>query len=282
MFIVYGNQWRHLKELETNGSGDVEKVKKAISCFEPFYRRPENYGISAAFYGEHCLDEVSELLTTLRKNRYQYEKGQEESLNIQVNGLVTMNAEKYYKAMVRGGPDDWNIRDYHMVSAIEEIVSFYGKETKVIIWEHNTHIGDARATDMAKEGLVNVGQILREKYGNDNVYAVGFGTHRGTVIAAKRWGETMEEMIVPVAVEGSWEDLMHKAGPFNKYLLFHPGNTSNFSREIGHRAIGVVYNAEFEHLGNYVPSNMSERYNAFFYIDETKALSPLKVKVLHV
>ncbi|HYK75325.1 MAG TPA: erythromycin esterase family protein [Pseudoneobacillus sp.] len=271
-----------IKTLETNNSGDIEKAKKAFSCFEPFYRKPENYGISAVFYGEHCLDEVTDLLTNLRKNRYQYEKGQEESLNIQVNALVTQNAEKYYKAMVRGGPDDWNIRDHHMVNAIEEIVAFYGNNTKVIIWEHNTHIGDARATDMVEEGLVNVGQILREKYGNDNVFAVGFGTHRGTVIAAKSWGEEMEEMIVPVALDGSWEDLMHRAGAFNKYLLFHPGNESIFREKIGHRAIGVVYNAEYEHLGNYVPSIMSKRYDAFFYFDKTTALSPLKMQVLHV
>ncbi|WP_442599666.1 erythromycin esterase family protein [Neobacillus sp. D3-1R] len=271
-----------VKNLETSGTGDVEKAKKAFSCFEPFYRRPENYGISAAFYGEHCQNEVSDLLATLRKNHYQYEKGHEESLNIQVNGLVTQNAEKYYKAMVRGGPDDWNIRDHHMVSAIDEIVSFYGTETKVIVWEHNTHIGDARATDMIREGLVNVGQIMRQKYGHENVYAVGFGTHRGTVMAANRWGEEMQVMSVPMAIDGSWEDLMHRAGPFNKYLLFNPQNETSFRKEIGHRAIGVVYNPEYEHLGNYVTSIMSERYNAFFYIDETKALSPLKTEILHV
>jgi erythromycin esterase-like protein len=276
--------WESMEELihqlKENGKGDVEKAKDALSCFEPYYRKPENYGISAAFYGENCLDEVTELLSTLRKNQLQYEKGHEESLNIKMNGLVTLNAEKYYQAMVKGGPDDWNIRDHHMVSAIEEIIAFYGPETKVIVWEHNTHIGDARATDMADEGLVNVGQILREQYGEDQVYAVGFGTHRGTVIAANRWGEEMEVMKVPVAEKGSWEDLMHEAGAYDKFLLFDSKNARMFKNTIGHRAIGVVYNPEYEYLGNYVPSVMSERYNAFFYVDETNALNPLKVNTL--
>lgn len=269
-----------IKELEKNGKGDAEKAKKAFSCFEPFYRKPENYGISAAFYGEDCLDEVTALLTTLRKNQQHYEKGHEESLNIKVNGLVACNAEKYYRAMIKGGPDDWNIRDHHMVSTLEEIIAFYGPATKVIVWEHNTHIGDARATDMFDEGLVNVGQILREKYNHNKVYAVGFGTHRGTVIAAKRWGEKMEVMNVPVAEKGSWEDLMHEAGPYNKYLLFDKKNAQLFKKEIGHRAIGVVYNPEYEYLGNYVPSVMSDRYDAFFYIEETKALTPFQISPL--
>jgi erythromycin esterase-like protein len=267
-----------IRQLENHGKGDAQKARNAFSCFEPFYRKPENYGISAAFYGEHCLEEVSNLLSTIRKNQMKYEKGQEESLNIKVNGLVAYNAEKYYKAMVRGGPDDWNIRDHHMVSAIEEIVRFHGEDTKVIVWEHNTHIGDARATDMAAEGLVNVGQILREKYG-DKVYAVGFGTHSGTVIAAKRWGESIEEMSVPVAEEGSWEDILFKSGSFDKYIIFTPENSQAFKEVIGHRAIGVVYNPEYEYLGNYVPTIISERYDAFMFIVKTKALSPLQVKL---
>jgi erythromycin esterase-like protein len=269
-----------VKLLDENGKGDVEKAKNAFSCFEPYYRKPENYGISSAFYGEDCFKEVTDLLTTIRKNYLQYEKGQEESLNIKVNGLVTLNAEKYYTAMVKGGPDDWNIRDHHMVSALEEIISFYGEGTKVIVWEHNTHIGDARATDMTEEGLVNVGQILREKYGHRSVFALGFGTNRGTVIAGKRWGEELEVMTVPVAQRGSWEDLMHEAGAKDKYLIFNDTNSHFFKKRIGHRAIGVVYNPDYEHLGNYVPTEIAQRYNAFFYVDNSKALSPLKVKTL--
>lgn len=260
--------------LEKIGSPDVEKAKKAFDCFEPFQRQAEQYGISAAFYGENCMDEVMELLQTIQQNKKTYEGDPESSLNMQVNALVASNAEAYYHAMVTNGNESWNIRDRHMVDALDHISRYCGKDTKGVIWEHNTHIGDARATNMAREGMVNVGQLTREKYGKDQVYAVGFGTHRGTVIAAKKWGDYMEAMTVPKAMPGSWEDLLHRSGNFNKYILFTSANRELFQETIGHRAIGVVYDPSMERFGNYVPSRLSERYDAFIHIEETNALSP--------
>lgn len=260
--------------LEKINSPAVDKAKKAFECFEPFHRQPEQYGISAAFYGESCMSEVMDLLETIQQNRKTYDNNPESSLNMQVNALVASNAEAYYHAMVTNGNESWNIRDRHMVEALDYIGTYYGPESKGVIWEHNTHIGDARATDMAQEGMVNVGQLIREKYGQDQVYAIGFGTHRGTVIAAGKWGEAMEVMPVPKAMPGSWEDMVHQAGEFNKYMMFTPENQELFQETIGHRAIGVVYHPEMERFGNYVPSRLSERYDAFIHIDETSALSP--------
>jgi erythromycin esterase-like protein len=198
-------------------------------------------------------------------------------LNLQLNSLVVENAEDYYRVMVTNGNESWNTRDRHMVSALNKISNFYGSEAKGIIWEYNTHIGDARATDMAEDGMVNVGQLTREKYGNNQVYAVGFGTYEGTVIAADRWGDPYEVMTVPKAQSGSWEHYLHEAGAFDKFILFNQNNQKLFSETIGHRAIGVTYNSRFEHLGNYVPSRLSERYDAFIHIDQSKALHPLKL-----
>ncbi|WP_046174772.1 erythromycin esterase family protein [Domibacillus indicus] len=260
--------------LEKIQSPDVDKAKKAFECFEPFHREPEQYGISAAIYGESCLAEVMDLLKAIQKNRKTYNRDPEASLNMQVNALVARNAEAYYQAMVTNGNESWNIRDRHMVEALGFIGAYYGAQSKGIIWEHNTHIGDARATDMAQEGMVNVGQLTREIYGQDQVYAVGFGTHRGTVIAADRWGSPLEVMAVPEGLPGSWEDMMHQAGPFNQYILFTPDNRKLFQETVGHRAIGVVYHPEMEHFGNYVPSRLSDRYDAFIHIDKTSALSP--------
>lgn len=196
-----------------------------------------------------------------------------------LNSLVAVNAENYYRAMVKGGPDDWNIRDHHMASAIEAVSKYYGEDAKVIVWEHNTHIGDARATDMKEEGLVNVGQILREKYGEDQVFALGFGTHSGTVIAAEQWGNELQVMEVPPAQTGSWEDALRKAGPGDKILLFTDDNRELFNESMGHRAIGVVYNPEYEQYGNYVPTKVSLRYDGFIYIEKTRALSPIHIPV---
>lgn len=262
--------------LEKIKSPNIEKAKKAIECFEPFHRKPEMYGISAAFYGEDCMDEIIDLLNSIRQGKKTYDGDPEANLNMKINAIAASNAENYYHTMVTNDNESWNVRDRHMAEALHHIGNFYGSEAKGIIWEHNTHIGDARATDMASEGMVNVGQLTREQYGEKNIYAIGFGTHHGTVIAAEEWGNEPKIMTVPKGISGSWEDYLHKEGAFNKYMIFTEENKHLFREIIGHRAIGVVYHPEFEHHGNYVPSRLSERYDAFIYVDETKALSKLQ------
>jgi erythromycin esterase-like protein len=262
----------YLKKIE---SPNLDRALDAIKCFDPFHRKPEMYGISAAFHGEDCIDEVVELLHAIQFNKKLNHVDSEAELSAKINGMVVSNGEHYYHTMITNDNESWNIRDHHMVEALEHVAAYYGKDSKGIIWEHNTHIGDARATDMVIEEMVNVGQITREQFGPEQVYAVGFGTHHGTVLAASKWGDPIEVMTVPKATEGSWEDAMHLAGPYNQYILFTDEHKGLFSNQIGHRAIGVVYNPDYEHYGNYVPSRMSLRYDAFIHVDETKALSHL-------
>lgn len=266
----------YLKEIN---SPDIETAKEVFACFEPFNRQPEMYGVSASIYSEDCRDEVIKLLTDICLKRNQYSDAEESGLSLEVNALITANAENYYKTMVVDDNESWNIRDRHMVEVINTINAFYKSNAKGIIWEHNTHVGDARATDMVKEGIVNVGQLLREQIGEDSLFIVGFGTHHGTVIAADEWGVNLERMIVPPAVSGSWEDIMHKAGSNDKFIIFDNENRSVFRQMIGHRAIGVVYNPRYEQY-NYVPSRMADRYDAFIYIDSTNALTPLGVEMV--
>ena len=262
--------------LEKIKSPVLQKALKAIECFVQHERRPEKYGVAAAFYGEDCMNEVLELLQSITEGKKEVDDDNSETeLNMNINAIVANNAEHYYRTMITDDNESWNIRDRHMVEALHHISEFYDSKAKGIIWEHNTHIGDARATDMADEGMVNVGQLTREKYGSDQVYAVGFGTYQGTVIAAEKWGATPEIMTVPPGTVGSWEEALHHTGAGNQYLLFTDENRSAFRDIIGHRAIGVVYHPEFEQYGNYVPSRLSERYNAFIHVDKTKALSPL-------
>jgi len=261
--------------LQKSHSPVLEKALKAIECFDPFERKSEKYGISAAFYGEDCVDEILELLHSIWKNKELDPDDSESELNMKINVIVTSNAEHYYHTMITDDNESWNIRDRHMVEALDYIGQFYGTNAKGIVWEHNTHIGDARATDMASEGMVNVGQLTREKYGRENIYAIGFGTYQGTVIAATKWGVPYEIMPVPQATNGSWEESLHRALPANQYLMFTEENRNVFCDVIGHRAIGVVYHPQYEHHGNYVPSRLSERYDAFIHIEKTKALSPL-------
>jgi erythromycin esterase-like protein len=261
--------------LKKNKSPNLEKALNAIECFDPYNRKPEMYGISAAFHGEDCLNEVIELLHTIHKTIEIDSTDPESNLSAKINSIVVANSEHYYHTMVTNDNESWNIRDEHMVEALEDISDFYGAMAKGIVWEHNTHIGDARATDMANENMVNVGQLTRERYGKDQVFAIGFGTYQGSVIASNKWGGRVEVMPVPEGGDGSWEEAIHLASPRNQYLIFTEENKNNFRKVIGHRAIGVVYNPNYEHYGNYVPSMLSERYDAFIHVDETTALKPL-------
>lgn len=278
MYSLWESMESIIQYLETNGlQEELEKAKAAFACFEPFSRDEQTYGISAAYLSEGCEEEVVNLLTALRSERREYAGDEEEVLSAELNALVAVHAEQYYRSMVRGGNDSWNIRDHHMVQALNRLIEFHGSGAKAIVWEHNTHIGDARATDMAAEGMVNVGQLVREQNKSENVYAIGFGTHRGTVVAATSWGAQLQSMPVPPAMKGSWEDLMHRAGDYDQ-ILFLGAENPHFQEEIGHRAIGVVYHPKYERRGNYVPSRMAQRYDAFIFVDETRALQPLVVE----
>jgi erythromycin esterase-like protein len=271
--------WESMDEiihyLERTNSPSLKEAKKAFSCFEPFNRNHESYAVSAGYLSENCTKEALELLASIRKNKWKFDDDQENSLNMEVNAIVTANAEEYYRTMVTSDSKSWNVRDKHMVEALNSVRRFYGDDAKVIIWEHNTHVGDARATDMKDEGMVNVGQLIREENGAENVFIVGFGTYSGTVIASTEWGVDFQKTEVPPAQPGSWESLMHMTGAVNKYLIFNEQNRHEFTTTIGHRAIGVVYRPEYEQYGNYVPSKMGLRYDGFIFIDKTNALHPL-------
>lgn len=151
-----------------------------------------------------------------------------------------------------------------------------GTPVRAVVWEHNTHVGDARYTDMARAGMVNVGQLLRERHGEDDVVVVGFGTHRGTVVAADEWGAPARVVRVPPARAGSIEDLLHRSLDVPAALLVVPQHRPGWLSEVrDHRAIGVVYRPDAERWGNYVPTVLGRRYDAFCWFDSTTAVVPL-------
>jgi erythromycin esterase-like protein len=165
-----------------------------------------------------------------------------------------------------------------MEKTLSRLMAHHGANAKAIVWEHNTHVGDARYTDMAAEGMVNVGQLVRQQHAGDGVVLVGFSSHRGTVIAGDAWGAPMRTMPVPPGRPGSWEDVLDRATGGDRLLLFDRANSSNLMMEPrGHRAIGVVYRPQYEAFGNYVPSIMPRRYDALVFLGETHALHSLHV-----
>jgi erythromycin esterase-like protein len=194
---------------------------------------------------------------------------------MQQNALVALNGENYYRTSVSSYPGSWNIRDNHMTLTIKRLLELHGPDSKIIVWEHNTHVGDARFTDMTSEGIVNVGQLVREQFGQNNVYIVGFGSYSGTVIASNRWGGPITTMTMPPAQRGSWEEILHRDGADNKIVFSNELRTNvSLMKSIGHRAIGVQYDPARE-SSNYVPTIIPSRYDAFIFIDKTTALHPL-------
>lgn len=257
-------------------------ARRAYNCFEPFGEDVQDYARATALVPTSCEDEAIAVLRDLRAKAPEYKQdGREGYFNAEQNALVARNAELYYRTMVRGGPSSWNVRDRHMVETLDRLMAHHGPNARAIVWEHNTHIGDARFTDMVRAGMVNVGQLVRQSHRGDGVVLVGFGTHRGTVIAAEEWGAPMERMAVPAAREGSFEHAMHEAVASDALLCFDgsDGGVAGLDEPIGHRAIGVVYDPSAERWGNYVPTLMPLRYDAFLYFDETRAVDPLHMPV---
>lgn len=274
----------HLRE---HDPGQVQHALETFPCFEPYAEDPQAYALATRYVPESCEPQVVSLLTELRRRAAQAAAvdGSLAEFAARQNAEVLAGAEAYYRVMLDSGPESWNIRDRHMADTLDRLMEHYGPDAKAVVWEHNTHIGDARATDMVDVGEVNVGQLVRERHMGRGVVLVGFGSHSGTVIAADAWGDVPRIMSVPPARTGSVEDLLHRALPGERALFVFPhvqlqrppssGRGEWFHEEHGHRAIGVVYRPQYDPVGNYVPTVLAQRYDAFCYLDRTHALTPL-------
>ena len=261
--------------LEREDPAAVGAARRAYRCFEPYGEDVREYARATALVPTSCEDEVVAVLSELRRRPSGYEEdGREARFDAEQNALVARNAETYYRTMVRGGGASWNVRDRHMVETLVRLTRYHGLKSRGILWEHNTHIGDARYTDMGRAGMVNVGQLVREEWGEENVALVGFGSYGGSVIAGAEWGAPMERMAVPPARQGSWENVLHRVG-IGDGLLMLGGLEDELLEPRPHRAIGVVYDPAYERYGNYVPTTLGRRYDAFVYLDQTHALRPL-------
>lgn len=278
VYSLWDSMREMLNYLEKEDPQAALSVKKAITCFEP-YQEDEQLYARFSLTEHSCRDKVLDLLKEIRSKAQFLDGDREAGFNTEQNALIAVNAEKYYRSMIGFDNESWNVRDTHMMETLDRLLKFHGRNAKAIVWEHNTHIGDARATNMKKAGMVNIGQLAREQYGINQVYLAGFGSYSGSVIAGDEWGAPMMELDMPPAREGSIEYELHRQGAHDRYLLFNTKDLQKkYDSSIHHRAIGVVYNPERERFGNYVPSVMSQRYDAFIFLDETMALHPLHLR----
>ncbi len=255
----------------------LETAREAIRCFEPHRGGDgQKYALSTRIVPEGCEKEVTKLLTEIVSKAPAYNSDREHVFSTKQNAITAKNAEEYYRKMVTGD-STWNLRDKHMMNTLDRLLEFHGEDSKGIVWAHNTHIGDASYTDMADSGMFNIGELARKRHGRENVALIGFGSYQGSVLAGDAWGEPVKVMNLPAGKEGSFEAMCHEAG--DQFFIFSDDlrKSDFFEKAIPHRAVGVVYHPEREQYGNYVPSIIPNRYDAFIFFDRSDALNAIPV-----
>lgn len=268
-----------LHYLEQTDPHAAELAKNAMQCFEFFDQDARTYAREWQSAAVSCREHVIKLLQQIINKAPVYDHDSETALNIEQNAYIAVNAESYYRNLSGFEENTWNLRDTHMVDTLNRLTNFYGEEARAIVWAHNTHIGDARFTNMKDAGMINIGQLVREQRGQNDVVLVGFGSYEGTVIAGKNWHAPMEVMNMPAAKKNSIERLLHDESAQNKlFLLDGQYKDERFEHPMAHRAIGVVYHPLHEKHRNYVPTILNARYDAFIYLDKTRALYPLQIE----
>jgi len=266
---------------------DPEAARRArfrYGCFEQFGEDIQAYGYAATFgLSKACEDEVVVQLTEMSRRAADLASRDgrldpDEFFTAEQNARVVKNAERYYRAMFSRRISSWNLRDRHMAETLDQLISHLGASAKIVVWAHNSHLGDARATEMSNQGELNVGQLVREKYGNRSVL-IGFTTYTGAVTAASNWDGPAEQKQVRPALSDSFEAMFH-ATHVPAFLTVLRGNrflSGILNQERLERAIGVVYLPHSERVSHYFHARLADQFDAVIHIDNTKALQPLEI-----
>lgn len=255
-------------------------ARRRYGCLTPWQSDPASYGQAALNESyRSCEPHVLAMLVDLLHSRGFYtEKDGERFLDAVQNARLVANAERYYRTMYYGSRASWNLRDSHMFETLENLLDHYGPASKAIVWAHNSHVGDARATEMSRRGEHNIGQLCRAKFGRD-AYLVGFGTHWGTVAAASNWDEPMEVKVVRPSMAGSYERLCHESGIANFMLPLRDPASAALRDGLAparlERAIGVIYRPETERQSHYFQAVLPSQFDEYIWFDQTHAVTPL-------
>jgi erythromycin esterase-like protein len=260
----------------------ASRARERYACFGRADGRAEVYGQMSHFgITEDCERQAVEQLLEMREELARNLSGDsvdpEERFFAAQNAAVVKNAERYYRGMFDPSVNTWNVRDRHMFDicqALREHLAKEGSSDKIVVWAHNSHLGDARATQFAKQGQLNVGQLLREEHGDDCLL-VGFSTHTGSVTAAQDWdGPALNRRVRP-SLTGSWEQALHQIGWERFAFRTDDAPSTREQTRLG-RAIGVVYRPETERWSHYFDAVLGRQYDVVIHLDETHALEPLE------
>jgi erythromycin esterase-like protein len=289
LYSLYGSIDAVIRYLETVDPAAAQQARARYACFEHFHEDTQAYGYAANFgMSKSCEDAVVSQLQELQQRAavYAHRDGRvaaDEYFHAEQNARLARDAEQYYRSMFGGRGSSWNLRDRHMAQTLEALVEHVagqGRPAKVVVWAHNSHLGDARATAMGEGGELNVGQLVRERYGRDAVL-VGFSTDHGWVTAASDWDRPAERKRVRPALDGSYEQLFHEAaadGGAPNFLLRlrDAGEAAALRAPRLERAIGVVYLPQTERWSHYFEARLPEQFDAVLHFDETNAVEPLE------
>jgi erythromycin esterase-like protein len=270
--------WESLESLRQDfpeaDAHTLAAIDQAWRCLGPYNRNAMAYA-EATKTGGGCGGELNNLYAAVQQQVQALPAASESAFNAGQNAAIGLNAHRFYQASVLSNLQSWEIRELHMMETLDRLVSQYGPDAKIVVWAHNSQVGDARFCNLAEGGMDNMGQLVREKYKSKGVYLVGFGSFQGQVLAAGKWGGPVMTLPLPEAQQDSWEALLHQRDPGNKLVLLREWRKyTDLTKLRGHRTIDAVYSPTQE-TGTYVPSNLPNRYDAFLYLDKTQALRPL-------
>jgi erythromycin esterase-like protein len=291
LYSLHSSMSAVLQYLGTHEPGAAQKARDRYACFDHFGAESQVYGLMAGMgTSANCEREVISMLVDLRRRAARTTSSQrdgqgEEAFDAEQNARLVMNAEAYYRSMYLSEVSSWNLRDRHMMETLNEIehhLSRGGSEArpKIVVWAHNSHLGDARATEMGLRGELNLGQLVRERHG-DQALLVGFSTHGGSVTAAGDWDGPAERKIVLPARHDSYEGLMHEVG-LERFMLPLRG-ASRIAQLLSaprlQRAIGVIYRPDAERQSHYFFAQLAQQFDVLLHLDTTRAVEPLERNV---
>ncbi|RZA07349.1 MAG: hypothetical protein EOP11_07915 [Proteobacteria bacterium] len=258
------------------------EILNRYACLDSYSRDEMAYAEGLKTFPEGCRKDVVEALRQIVSLRLdQIQLSDEELFDAKQNAQIIERAEEYYRAMIEEGPASWNVRDRHMLQTLNNLLNREGPEAKIIVWAHNSHVGDHRGIETTDDQYVTLGGLAREKFGSAAVKLVGFGTYGGSVTAGKEWGGPEEILPLPPARKDSWESYLHQvsreSGISEYWMSFDTLKGDSALRDTkGQRAVGVVYRPGSETTGEtYAPTRLADRYDAFIYIDHSSALPSL-------
>jgi erythromycin esterase-like protein len=277
----------YLDKVDPSAAG---RARHGYACFDVFGDNVQLYGYAASLsLDRSCEDDVIAQLMDLRRRAAEYASrdgriAADEYFAAEQNARVVCDAEAYYRAMFRGGPESWNLRDRHMMATLEALLdhaSRLGRPARAVVWAHNSHLGDARATGLATLGELNVGQLARERFG-DACCAIGMTTHDGEVTAAHEWEEPAALRSVQPSLPGSYERLFHESGLGSFMLaLSTPELATALAGPRLERAIGVLYRPATERASHYFTARLPDQFDVVVHVDRTRALEPLEKWARH-